>query len=96
MNGFDVQLAAAILAAIFWNSASVYLQKKWRVYHVFIGKKYAQLVHGLLISIVWAQVIVVSIFVTKSSWVFQPILVIGLLLIASSVWLFVMQSKILA
>ncbi len=93
MNGYDVQLVAAILAAIFWNSTSVFLQKRWRVYDVFIGKKHALLVHGLLISFAWCQVLVVAIFVTRSTWIFDSIPSLGMLVFASAVWLFVMAVK---
>lgn len=93
MNGFDLQLIAAISAAIFWNSTSVYLQKKWHIYDVFIGKKHARLVHGLLIAIVWLQVAIVAIFVTNSTWAFRPSPILGLLIIAPSVWLFVAAVK---
>lgn len=86
-------LAASVVAALFWNTASVYLQKKWRVYDVFVGKKHALLVHGLLISIVWVQVIVVSVFVPKSTWSFRPYVFFGLIMAAASLYIFILAIK---
>jgi protein-S-isoprenylcysteine O-methyltransferase Ste14 len=93
MNGFDVQLVAAIFAAVFWNTSTIYMQKKWRIYDVFVGKKNAQTVHGLLIGFAWLQVAVVSIFVTRSSWAFGAVLPLGLLIIAGSIWIFITALK---
>lgn len=79
-------LAAAIVAGILVTHTSTYVQKKWHLYDVFIGKKFAFIVHCLLLSFVWLEVIAVSFFVRISTWSFPAMPIIGVPLLAAALY----------
>ena len=71
-------LLAAMVAALIITHASATVQKKWRLHHVFIGKKHAYLVHVLLLVFVWLEVLAVTFFVRLSTWSFFALWVLGI------------------
>ena len=87
INEIDLLILAAIIAALFWNIIAVYLQKKWRVFIVFAGKKHALKIQAGLVTLVWLQVAVVVYFDRYSTWSFKSMWYLGVPLLAFSIWL---------
>ncbi|MEI7632171.1 MAG: hypothetical protein WCJ60_02515 [bacterium] len=93
MNLIDLQITAAIFASILWNVTVIFLQKKWRIYDVFIGKKHAQLVHGLVVALTTLQVVAVALFIPKSTWSYRPVIILGVSICVFAAWLFAATVK---
>ena len=86
MNGIDLLSLAAICAGFFWNIVSIMVQQKWKLYNIFLGKKYAFWVHAVLISIIWLQVAAATAFIVKSDWGIKVFWPLGSVLLATSIW----------
>ena len=89
----DLMLVASIVAAAFVTSCSIVAQKYFKLYSVFVGKKYAALVHAGLIGTSWLQVFVVGYFVKNSVWGFSGLWLLGIPVTAAAIYLFVKATK---
>ena len=87
MNAYDQLALAALVAALFLHILSIYLQKYWRFYDLFVGKKHGIIAHIALISLGWLEFVFGLVQLPRSDWRFTELPLIGfpLLVIASIV-----------
>lgn len=89
MYGVDQYLIAGTIAALFWAVATVYLQKKWHIYTVFMGKKHALTAHIIVMSFVLLQLLTLTVWDIISHWLFTMALwPLGAIVFAASSMLF--------
>ena len=93
MRGYDVLLLAAIFATLLLTLVGQTVQKYWRLFDVFIGKKHGLWVYAGMVAVGWAEVLVTSVFDLRSEWQFNALWFLGLSVVAVSVWLFVMSVR---
>ena len=88
MYGYDYFLLAATGATIFWMVVTVFLQKKWHIYTLFVGKKHALTVHIIIMTFVALQMLLLTVLDINSHWLFTMSLwPLGSLIFAASVML---------
>lgn len=94
MYGFDQFLIAGTIATLFWMLATIYLQKKWHIYTLFMGKKYAFVTHIVVMSVVALQLLALTFADIVSRWTFTLALwPLGDIIFALSLTLLVMALR---
>jgi protein-S-isoprenylcysteine O-methyltransferase Ste14 len=93
MAPVDIMLSSSIIAATFLQALSILVHKKYGIYDVFIGKKYAFIVHAALISLAWLQVAGITVYAYFSQWRILSVPVVGMLVCCMSVFLFIRAIK---
>lgn len=94
MNGIDILLQQAIIAAFFWTIINTYAQRKWRLFSTFFGKKWGTVVAIAIYSLAWAQVLVTMAIVFKSTWRVPAGYFVGTLVLAGALFLLYNQKTI--
>ncbi len=89
MAPVDIMLSSSIIAATFLQTASLLAHKKYKLYDVFIGKKYAFMVHAALVSIAWLQVVGITVYAYFSRWKLVAVPPLGVLVACAGVYVFV-------
>ncbi len=87
MAPVDIMLGSSIIAATFLQIVSIVAHKKYRLYDVFIGKKYAFVVHAALVSLAWLQVCGITVYAYFSRWRLVSVPPIGIVIVCASVFL---------
>jgi hypothetical protein len=72
---------------------SLYVQRKWRLFDLFIGKKHAFTVFVALQCLAWLEVVGVSILIALAPKDFSSLLFIGLPLFAYCTYAMVVHGK---
>ena len=87
MNGIDIFLQKAIVAAFFWVIVAQYMQQKWHIIDAYFGKKYARSIVRALFILVWLQVGIVGMLSLRSTWDTHPSVVFGTLVLACAIYM---------
>ena len=93
MNGIDILLQQAIIAAFVWVVLATYAQQKWRLFSTFFGKKYGPVVAVALYSLAWVQCLIVAIITFKSTWSITPAIPLGIVCFMGAFYLFYNQKS---
>ncbi len=87
MAPVDIMLSSSIIAATFLQIVSIAAHKKYRLYDVFIGKKYAFTFHVVLVSLAWLQVCGITAYAYISQWRLLSVPAIGIVIVCASLFL---------
>ncbi len=93
MNGTDILVQQAIIAAYFWSVVCIYAQQKWRLFNTFLGKKYGPVVAVTLYILAWLQVLATLVIALRSSWTMPGLPILGILLVAGSLYSILSNKK---
>ena len=90
MYGIDQLTLAACLAAMLFLPVAMFLQAKWRLYTVFLGKRHDLTIHYIVMGLIYAELVAMTILDIYSKWMFSSILwPIGAVVFAGALALFV-------
>ena len=82
----DIVLAAAMTAYAVVSITGVYLQTRWHLYELLVGKKYTTFLHTVFEGLTFAEFLVVASIVVVTGKKSLPFITLGATIVAYALW----------